>query len=99
MKLTGQRSTPTTNILGFSTTRNNASNYNLISLYYFRLFMTPSTFQSSDCVPCSSSAHCAPGTKATVPMDKVFVTPGREFSTRHRLTSTELDAPSLGHSH
>ena len=37
---------------------------------------------------CSSSAYCTPGTKVAVPMDKVFVTPGQEFSTRHRLTST-----------
>jgi len=42
------------------------------------------------CIPCSSSAHRAPGKKATVPIYKVFVRPGRDSNPRP--TSTEADA-------
>ena len=44
----------------------------------------------SGCVPCSSSAHRAPGKKAAVPIYKFLVSPGRE--TNSRPTSTEADA-------
>jgi len=44
----------------------------------------------SDCVPCSSSVHRAPGKKATVPIYKVLVRPGQVSTSRP--TSTEADA-------
>ena len=44
----------------------------------------------SGCVPCSSSVHRAPGKKATVPICKVLVRPGRESN--FRPTSIEADA-------
>jgi len=36
----------------------------------------------SECVPCSSPAHRAPGKKAAVPIYKVLVRPGRESNSR-----------------
>jgi len=39
------------------------------------------------CVPCSSSAHRAPGEKAPVPIYKILVRPGQESTSRP--TSTE----------
>jgi len=42
------------------------------------------------CIPCSSSAHRAPGKQATVSMYKVLVRPGRDSNPRP--TSTEANA-------
>ena len=56
---------------------------------------------SSGCVPCSSSVHRAPGKRATVPICKVLVRPGRESN--FRPTSIAADAltttPRAGTSH
>jgi len=45
----------------------------------------------SGCAPCSSSAHRAPGKKATVPIYMVWVRPGQESNPRP--TSTEVETP------
>jgi len=44
----------------------------------------------SGCVPYSSSAHRAPGKKATVPIYKVLVIPGQESNARP--TTAQEDA-------
>jgi len=44
----------------------------------------------SGCVPSSSSVHRAHGKKATIPIYKVLVRPGRKANSRP--TSTEADA-------
>jgi len=54
------------------------------------VYTTSGLFLCSWCVPCSSSAHRAPGKKAVVPIYKVLVRRGRE--TNSRPTNTEADA-------
>ena len=61
----------------------------LVSLYNVWFHFTRFTF-CSGCVSYSSSTHRAPGKKATVPIYKVLVRPGRESNSRP--TSTEVDA-------
>jgi len=47
-------------------------------------------------VPCSSSAHSAPGKKATVPIHKVLVRPGRDLQTyQHRSGRTYQQGTGL----
>ena len=55
-----------------------------LSLYNFRFILC------SGCVPCSSSAHRAPGKKGTVPIYKVLVRPGQESNSPPTNTEVEM---------